>query len=187
MSGDTQTEPARASHPAAAHDAAAGRRRQPSARSCSRLVDRHQRTGFGGSMDLAGHSAEPRRSDPKLPEPPVGTGAPAEHRRDAEAGADWVRPRGARRRSAGHCRRRLACARGRRCADRAVRPQPAGRRADPADDSLVRDRRDAEGDVHLHRLRSVRLLGCRSGCRWRAGSICRDGADARARRRTRWC
>ena len=36
-------------------------------------------------------------------------------------------------------------------AARALPAQPAGRRADSADDPLVRHRRNAEGDVHLHR------------------------------------
>ena len=43
-------------------------------------------------------------------------------------------------------------------AARAFRPKPAGGGADPADHPVVRHRRDAEGDVHLHRLRAVRVL-----------------------------
>ena len=70
-------------------------------------------------------------------------------------------------------------ARGRRRADRAVRPQPAGGRADSADDPLVRDRRDAEGDVHLHR------HACRSSTRTPSprSPAC---PIATSRRRRRW-
>ena len=89
-----------------------------------------------------------------------------------------VRPRRPGRRSARHRRRRVASRRSGWRAARAVRAQPAGRRADPADDSLVRNRRGAEGDVHLHRHRAVRLLGRgRRDCQ-RARSLRRNRADA---------
>ena len=85
----------------------------------------------------------------------------------------------ARRRAARRARRQLAPVRGRRRAVRGVRPQHAGRGADSADDAVVRDRRDAEGDVHLHRLRAVRLLRRGRGDRRRARPLRRDRADAR--------
>src|SRR6476660_7233524 len=60
-------------------------------------------TGLG-SLDLARNSAESCGSDPQLPEPSKGTRVAAEHRGDAEARVDWLRPRGYCRRPAGNCR-----------------------------------------------------------------------------------
>ena len=71
----------------------------------------------------------------------------------------------------------LARRRSGRRAGGAVRPQPAGRRPDSVDHPVVRHRRDAEGDVHLHRLHAVRLFGYRPrNCQYR-GPLRRDRAD----------
>ena len=111
------------------------------------------------AVDLAGDPAEPGRSRRERARALQGARARAERRRDPPARARRIRSRRSRRRAARDPRRRLARDRGRWRAARALRPQPAGRGADSADDPLVRHRRDAEGDVHLHRLRAVRLLG----------------------------
>ncbi len=136
--------------------------------------------GAGGAADLAGHPAEPARGGPQLPEP-----ADASARSLQSIAATLQRVligfglAVARRRAARHPRRLVARGRGRRRAAGALRPQPPGRGADPADHPVVRHRRDAEGDVHLHRLRAVRLLRRGRGDRRRARPLRRDGADAR--------
>ena len=142
------------------------------------MVVRH--LGRGGiTTGVAGRAAESVRSVLQLRQPAQRARAGAKHRRDAEARAPRLRSRDRDRRSAGDCRRLVARAGSDGRAAGALRPKSAGGGADSAHHPLVRDRRDAEGDVHLHRLRAVRVLGYRARDRQRAGSLCRDRADAR--------
>ena len=108
--------------------------------------------------DLAGDPAEPGRSGPQLSEPAERARAGPKHRRHAAARPDRVRAGHRHRRAARHRGRFLAPCRSRGRAARALRPQPARGGPDSVDHPVVRDRRDAEGHVHLHRDRAVRVF-----------------------------
>ena len=132
------------------------------------------------AADLAGDPAQPRRGGRAASRALLNERALlASIAATLQRVLDRLRARDPRRRAARHPRRIVARGRGVGRAARALRPQHPGRRADPADDPVVRDRRDAEDDVHLHRLRAVRVLRRRPGDHGRPRSLRRDGADAR--------
>ena len=88
-----------------------------------------------------------------------------------------LRARDHRRRAVRHPGRRLSHLRRAHRADLGLPAQHPGRGADSAHDPLVRDRRDAEDDVHLHRDGAVRVLRRRARRRRRSRPVRGDGAD----------